>query len=293
MFSADTSPSVRARVLLVLGVAVAAISAAPILVRGIADADPMAIAFWRTLAVGLLLAPGLRRVSLGDALRIGIAGAALAAHFSVWFASIHQTTVMRSTVLVCTGPIWVGILEWGVLRTPPRARYWAGMAVAILGVLVMGLGEPPSGEAGLQGDLLAILGAIFVAVYLLLGRSVRARVSIGTYASAVCLSAAACLLPVLLVTGAPLVGFGWTSALLIAGLALGPQLLGHNGFNFALRWLPASIVSACTLLEPVGATLLAMVFYGEVPSVFAAVGALLSLAGVLLATLVAPESSET
>ena len=72
---------------------------------------------------------------------------------------------------------------------------------------------------------------------------------------------------------------------LLALLALGPQLLGHNGFNYALRYLPAAVTSAAMLLEPVGATLLAWLILGEQPSRLAARGLVVVVSGVLTATL--------
>ena len=78
-------------------------------------------------------------------------------------------------------------------------------------------------------------------------------------------------------------GFSTTTWLCIAGLVLGPQLIGHNGLNYALRWFPAATISALTLLEPLGATALAMVVLGEHPTGWTLFGAAISLVGVTLA----------
>ncbi|MEK0431279.1 MAG: hypothetical protein RL139_1083, partial [Gemmatimonadota bacterium] len=47
-----------------------------------------------------------------------------------------------------------------------------------------------------------------------------------------------------------------------AGIALGPMLLGHTGFNWSLRYVPAYVVSLVILGEPVGATILAALLPG-------------------------------
>ncbi|TNE88916.1 MAG: hypothetical protein EP330_12955 [Deltaproteobacteria bacterium] len=265
----------------VVAVALLAISAAGVLVRGAEEAHPLVVALWRTLAASVLLSPAIRRVSREDAVRIGFAGALLALHFGSWFGSLHLTTVLRSTVLVTLAPIWVGLLEWGVLRSPPPRRFWTGVGIALLGVALMA--SERGEEASLAGDALALVGGISGAGYFFLGKTVRARVGIGTYASLVCLAAAASLLPVVLVLDLPMGGFRTDTWLWIAALALGPQLLGHNGLNYALAYIPAARLTSLTLLEPVGAALLAWLLLGEQPAAAAALGGGLAVVGVLAA----------
>lgn len=266
-------------VVAVVAAAVLAISAAGVLVRG-ADAHPVAIALVRALSVGLLLLPTVRRPSRADALRIALSGMALAAHFVAWFASIHHTTILRSTVLVTLSPMFVGALEWVFFRQRPRMHFWLGVLVAAGGAAMM---VTDRGTPTPYGDGLALLGGAFAAVYLVIGRSVRQRVGIGAYASLVCLAAAACLFPVALVVDVTPDAWTTTTWLCLAGLVLGPQLIGHNGMNYALRYVPASTISALTLLEPVGATLLALALLGERPGGQALVGAAITLGGVYVA----------
>jgi drug/metabolite transporter (DMT)-like permease len=272
---------VPAHVYAVVLIALIAISSAGVLVRGAEEAHPLVVALWRTGAAAALLSPAIRRVSRADGLRIALAGALLAVHFGTWFGSLHLTTVLRSTVLVTLTPIWVGLLEWAVLKAPPARKFWFGVVAAIGGAALMGSGN--SVRASLLGDGLALLGGLTGAGYFFLGRTVRERVGIGTYASLVCLAAALSLVPVVAVLDAPVVGFSSTTWMFIAALALGPQLLGHNGINYALGYIPAARLTSVTLLEPVGAALLAWVFLGETPSVTAALGGLLAMAGILVA----------
>ena len=117
-----------------------------------------------------------------------------------------------------------------------------------------------------------------------IGRDVRQRVGIACYSALFSLAAAAALLPAAVLTNQPLTGFSTQSWMAIAGLALGPQLLGHNGFNYCLRFVRASIVSAMIFLEPFGAAILAAIFLREIPTAFEAVGRTVVVGGVLLAT---------
>ena len=274
--------TVPTHVVVVLGVAVLAISSAGVLVRGLPDVHPIAIALWRTAGASLLLAPALRRVSPRDAAGIAAAGFFLAIHFASWFASIHHTTILRSTVLVCSSPVWVGLLEWVFLRRAPAARYWLGLVVALIGVGTMGVVGGLDGGSML-GDALATLGGFCAALYLVIGRSVRSRVGIGSYACLVCLFAALTLAPGACLLDVPVLGWDGRAWLLIAALTAGPQLLGHNGFNYALKYVPASTVSAVTLLEPIGATALAALVYGELPSPLELLGGGVLIAGVAVA----------
>jgi drug/metabolite transporter (DMT)-like permease len=258
------------------------VSAAGVLVVAIDGAEPVAIALWRTTIVALLLAPAWLRAppSGADRLRVALAGVALAGHFWAWFEALQHTSVLRATLLVTLAPAWAGLIERVMFGVRPRARFWPGVGVALAGVAVMGGG---GGQAGRSGDALAVLGGVLGATYFVAGRRARANVGIASYAGAVCAMAALVLLAVSLATGTALAGWATRDWGLIAALALGPQLLGHNGFNWALRHWPAARVSAVTLLEPVGATLLAWAWLGQVPTAQSVAGGALVLLGVALA----------
>lgn len=283
----DPIPSqVRVQLVAVLTVAVLGISSSAVLVRGM-EAGPLAIAAWRCAFAAVLLSPALRsaerRPVPRDLAALGVAGVFLGLHFGTWFASIGHTTILRSTVLVAMVPVWTGVLEWSLLGVRPRRGFWAGIALALLGVALMGAGG--SGSAGWRGDLEASVAAVLWAVYLLIVRSVRARVDVGSLMAVVCAAASVSCFALAAASGEALVGFPAATWGLIGLATLGPQLLGHQGFAWAVRWLPAATVAAITLLEPVGATLLAALVLAEVPPVGAALGGGLVLAGVLLALL--------
>jgi drug/metabolite transporter (DMT)-like permease len=281
----------------VLVVAVCAVSTAAILVRLMPDVPPIAAAFWRTAIVAVILAPWClrwtrqphaagqtaRQVLAPQFLLIVLAGSLLAVHFWTWFASLHRTTVLRSTVLVCLTPVWTGLLEWRVVGQAPQPRFWVGMSVAILGVALMsGAGGP---DGAWLGDLLALVGGVLAGAYLLIGRVVRRKLDIAPYGTLLCAACALLLVPAAMTTNTPLTGFSTRSWLVLAAMALGPQLCGHIGFNYAVGFLPAAIVAATVLLEPVGAAALAAVLLDEIPAPADLVGAAGILLGVAIATL--------
>jgi drug/metabolite transporter (DMT)-like permease len=274
-----------------LAVGVAAISTSPILVR-VAAMPALALAFWRCLAGAVVLAPfaargpDRRRLHRADLARLAASGVFLAAHFALWNASLALTSVAAATTLVSCTPLFVG-LGSGFLGEPPDRRTWIGIVVATTGAVVIGLGDAAGSGPGpnpVLGDLLAFAGAAAIAVYLLLGRVVRRRLTLSAYAASVYGTAAAVLLPACLLTGASLGGYRAGSWLALAGVVVGPQLLGHTVFNGLLASVRASVVAVALLLEPVLATLLAWWLLDELPAALFWVGGPLTLAGVWLAT---------
>ena len=111
----------------------------------------------------------------------------------------------------------------------------------------------------------------------------RARVGASTWQAGVCLAATCVLAPAALLRGDALWGFSRQTALLLAGFVALPQMVGHQGLAYVVKYLSARQVAALTLLEPVGATALAALFFGEIPTRVACFGALLVTAGVFAA----------
>ena len=276
-------------------VGVVAISTSPILIR-LAAVPALALAFWRCLAGAAVLAPFARRgraggLARGDLALLGAAGMFLAAHFALWNASLALTSVGAATTLVSCTPLFVGIGARFLGEAPGR-RTWAGIALATVGAVVIGVsdalagpvaGAQATGASGLLGDVLAFAGAAAVAVYLLIGRVMRQRLPVSTYAASVYGTAAAVLLPACLLTGSSLGGYAAGSWLAVAGVVIGPQLLGHTVFNSLLTSVSATVVSVVLLIEPVGATALAWLLFHELPAAGFWVGAPLVLAGSWLA----------
>ncbi|MFL6225343.1 MAG: DMT family transporter [Actinomycetes bacterium] len=285
----------RTSTVLWMVVGVVAISTSPILIR-LAAVPALALAFWRCLAGAAVLAPFARRgraggLARGDLALLGMAGVFLAAHFALWNASLALTSVGAATTLVSCTPLFVGIGARFLGEAPGR-RTWAGIALATVGAVVIGVsdalagpvaGAQATGASGLLGDVLAFAGAAAVAVYLLIGRVMRQRLPVSTYAASVYGTAAAVLLPACLLTGSSLGGYAAGSWLAVAGVVIGPQLLGHTVFNSLLTSVSATVVSVVLLIEPVGATALAWLLFHELPAAGFWVGAPLVLAGSWLA----------
>jgi drug/metabolite transporter (DMT)-like permease len=254
-----------------LAVAVVAISTSAPLIAACA-APALAIAFWRTaLGSGATAAwvavrhrAEVRALTGAQWRRICWAGLLLAAHFATWVPSLRFTSVASSTALVATQPVWAALIARR--RGVRIARLaWVGIAVALLGVLVLTGVDFALTPRALIGDGLALAGAVLAALYVTVGEDVRATTSTATY-TAICYAAAAValLLPIA-VLGVPLVGFSARHWGLILAVTIGAQLLGHTVVNRVLATTSATVVSLAILFEMPGSTLIAAAWLGQVP----------------------------
>ena len=283
--------------LLVLIVAVLATTYAGPIVR-FAAAPALAIAFWRlvlVLPVTAALAWGAgrgerldRNVPLPSPLSLwlmALSGLLLALHFWSWIASLRYTSVASSVVLVSLKPVFAWGLAAAWLREhPTRMEAW-GIALAVVGASLIGLGDARLSLGALAGDVLALLGAVTGAGYYVIGRRVRQTVGIWRYATGVYVVAAAALALLALARRTPLVGFAGRDWAVFGAMAAGPMLIGHTGMNYALRHFRATTVNVAALGEPVGATLLAWTIPAihEVPRAMALGGGIFVLIGIGLA----------
>jgi drug/metabolite transporter (DMT)-like permease len=274
--------------LLVLGVA--AVSTSAPLIR-LADAPPLAVAFYRNAFAAAVLLPiavvghrgELRGLARRDGAALALAGALLAVHFAAWIPSVTLTTVAASTVLVTSQPVWAA--AGGRLLFGERIAGAAvtGIALSLAGALLISGFDFTLSTSAFVGDLLALLGGVTAAGYLLTGRRLRQRLSLPTYTAAVYTVCALLLLIAMVVVGTPITGYEPRVWLLFASMAAGPQILGHTVFNYLLRDVDAVVVAVAIMGEPVGASLLALAIFGEVPPISAILGGALVLAGIYVA----------
>ena len=276
------------QLLVVLGVA--AVSTAAVLVR-LADAPALALAFWRNALGAAVLIPFAlwrgRPLEPGQWRPLLAAGAVLAVHFALFIGSLSFTTVASSVVLVSASPVVVGLLSAVRRIDAPSGRKWVGIVVGMLGTVVVALADQQSSAAPapLLGNMMALGGAAAVALYWVIGRELRRTMPVAVYSGAVYGVAAAALFMACLITSTPLgIGASWpaTTWWAIAGLAVGPQLLGHTVFNAVLARVSAAGIALGTLMEPIGSAALAALLLGEFPTSGFYLGAPLVMFGVWL-----------
>lgn len=275
----------------VLSLGVFAISTGAIFAR-MAEAPPLVIAAYRVGLATLFLLPFTARRAVreiasldrSDILRGVASGVFLALHFATWISSLFYTSVASSVVIVNAIPLWTGLLSPLMTGDPFSPSLKKGLLLALPGAVIISWGDFALGWSALWGNFLALQGSFFAALYILLGRKVRPRISLGSYVTLNYGTAAVVLWIVVLAFGLPVAGYStgtWSAFFL---MALVPQLLGHSSYNWALRWLTGGTVALCLLGEPVGSSLLAALFLGEPITLVKVLGGGLILAGIYLAS---------
>ena len=274
---------------LALLVGVAAVSWAAPLIR-LAEAPALTIAALRLtfaaipfLVVAVLLRRSeLRALRRSDLAVLALAGLCLGAHFGFWVASVQDTSLVASTAIVATQPLFAGIGGWLLLGERLTRPLMFGIAIAAAGALLLAAGDFGEGTS-LRGDLFAAVGAAFVAAYFVAGRRARARLSNVSYAAIVNSVGACALLLTLTLSGGSTTGHGGEAYVFIVLLALVPQLIGHGSLTWALGSLPAVVVTVAALGEPVGAAAIGATLLDEPPTLLELIGAAVLLSGVYVA----------
>jgi drug/metabolite transporter (DMT)-like permease len=286
-----TMSDVSVRNALLLAMGVVAVSFSAVFIRE-AHAPALTIALYRNAIAAAMVLPvalvrrreelrGLKRGQV--AIAVG-SGALLAAHFATWIASLSYTTIAASVVLVTASPILVAAASARLFGERVGRTAFVGILVGLAGAAIVSGGDLFVLSArAFGGDLLAIAGAVAAGGYFVAGRRLRRDVSLLTYVALVYTTCALLLFPSALLAGAPLSGFPARTWGLFVLMALVPQMLGHTVFNYLLKDVSATVVAVSIMGEPVGSTLLALAFFGEVPPWTALAGGLLLLGGIYAA----------
>ena len=277
----------RPMAMIVLGVV--GISLSSIFVK-FSTAPAAVTAAWRLLWTVALMTPvvwgrgAVRRELLGVkwplAALSALSGLFLAIHFVLWFESLNRTSVASSTTIVCTEVIWVCLGYRLFLGGKIPGKALAAIGVTLLGSILIAFAD--SGSRGhLSGDILALLAAVAVAGYTLIGRVVRSRASTTVYTYLVYTACALVLVLTCAVQGEKLLGHGGSPIWAGLALAVFSTILGHSIFSWCLKYFSPAFVSASKLCEPVGAAALAALIFGQIPSAMQLLGGALILGGLV------------
>lgn len=298
------------RIALVLFTGLMAASTAAVFVRlgyaageGLSDIGlGIAMATLRLCFASMLLLPLWYRTRNEDrpqqgAYRFAIgAGFFLAIHFASWVPAFAFTSIAASTTIASSSPVWVALLLWLWRGEVPGRLTMIGIAVAIGGAIVLALGDSggdSSGSNPLLGNALALSAALGFSFYFLLGQEAQRRgLSTSRYVAVAYAVGALSLIGVPFIVEPHYGELPWMVFLYGLLLAMVPQLIGHTSFNWAVRWVTPTLVTVVILMEPIGASFLGFVFFGEVPGWMVLVGAVILLGGVGMAVAGRTESEE-
>ena len=271
-----------------LPVGIIAVSTASIFIK-LCDAPALIIATYRMVFASLMLIPfvGYQKIwegwSRSDIKWMILSGFFLSLHFAFWIASLKYTSVASSVVLVSTHPIFVGIGAWLFLKERLGLNLILGILFSFFGSGLISYGDMTFSREVFMGDGLALLGAMTASGYFLVGKRMRKNQDLLSYIFPVYSTAGLVLIILSLLFQKPFFGYSPSTYLFLFLLALIPQLIGHTTFNWALRYLPASMVSITILGEPIGSTLLAYFILGEKLTFLKVLGGVFIFAGILIA----------
>ncbi|MBO6783881.1 MAG: DMT family transporter [Alphaproteobacteria bacterium] len=273
----------------VLIAAMLSVAHAAIFVR-MADADPMVIAAYRMLIAAAVVLPvalyGARgeisRLTARDWKLLGFGSLLLALHFATWIEGVARTSIANSVVLVTLTPVWLALWSAIALRRPPGRATWLAVVLAVAGSAVMAWGSVRVGLGTLIGDALALAGGMFFAAFFLVAEDARRR--LGTLAFVALVYAGAALLLWIPVAGQGLTVTGFSGETWFALVAIGlvSQVVGHSGFNWAVRALSPMFLALVLLSEPVLSAGLGWLYFREGFGIETVIGGSLILGAIWL-----------
>ncbi|MEK4532796.1 DMT family transporter [Solibacillus sp. FSL W7-1472] len=280
-------PPIHPYIPIIIGVISVSLSA--IFVK-LSSADAGVIAFYRMLFSIMIMLPWflmkykneIKVLSKRDWIFSSIAGVFLSFHFILWFESLNYTSVASSTVLVTMQPLFAFIGTYLFFKEKITLQTFIAGGIAILGSVLISWGDFKISGTALYGDILALIACALITGYLLFGQDVRKRLSLVTYTMVVYSVSTVTLFFYIIVKGesfGPYPAIDWMWFIL---LAIIPNLLGHNLFNWVLKWTSTNVISIAILFEPVGAALLAMFIFNEYLTVSQIVGGLVVILGIML-----------
>jgi len=276
---------------LAIAAGVIAVSFSSLFVR-LSSAPPLITASYRLLFTFLLIAPysllkhrkELSSLMPRETGLAALSGLFLALHFATWFTSLSYTSIASSVVIVTLQPVFVVIGSWLLFRERISRISGVGGLLALAGSFIIGAGDFRLGMEAFYGDLLALLAAVFVSGYMIVGRKLRAKVALSAYTFVVYGSSALTLVIISSFYSLPFVSYPPTDWLIFLGLALICTVGGHTIFNWVIRYVSASTVAVCILGESLGAIIWGALFLKEYPGWRQIIGGGVIFAGLYLFT---------
>ncbi|MDD2925445.1 EamA family transporter [Rhodoferax sp.] len=236
---------------------------------------------WRQRGQGLAGAP-----LKGVAKWIGIAGACMAAYNLTFFAGVKATGVATGTALaIGSGPIWAGLLQTVVSRTPPPAAWWLGTLLAIAGAVLLVSGNGTGQHIDPLGVALCLLAGLSYATYTLISKKLVTQAAPALITLWTFTVAAAIAVPAAALVAGPFTSSatGWVVVVYLGLVTTG---VAYLLFSHALQHLSGATGVTLALAEPATAFVLAILVVGEQPQwgAFAGLGLLLTGLGFVLWT---------
>ncbi len=256
----------------------------------------LVIVFIRLWLMSLALAPllwtryrrELMRVTLRQWLLSAIAGFWLSINLLMLFMALEYTSVLMTSVIRRTSPIWIVLPEILIFGVIFSRRFWLSLAATMIGVALVAAGGLSAIEAGsdpLLGAAIALFGSLCFGIYLLIGRRLNNVLPPLLYSFAVFFSAALVTSVFVGLTGTPVTGYPLNSYLWSIVVAILAQAMGHISMNLGLQHYTATAIAIVLQVGVVVSAVFALFFFGEIPSPLQIAGSALVVYGVVIATM--------
>ena len=279
-------------------IATLAVSGASIFIR-FCDSSALTIAFWRIFLVVLLLTPLLifpdvrkqfkNAISKEQIKFFILAGFFLSLHFFSWIQSLQYTTVAASVIVVNSSPLWVTFLSFVFFRETINRFQVIGLILSFIGVILIALLNTPLElfSTFQEGVILALFGGVAVAFYFIIGKRMRSifKVSNIPYTYFVNGFCAFFLFVYSILFSENVFDFPESDLYWFFALAIGPSLLGHALYTYAMKRLSSQAVSLTVLGEAIGASILSFIFLSEILTVPTIIGGVFIGVGIIVAVL--------
>lgn len=283
---------------LIVLLGVMGVSLSPIFVR-FSTAPSMVLVLYRVTLAALLLTPCIlwrhraevKAMKRNALLLCLLAGVFLGLHFTCYFESLRRTAIAPAAVLVNTEAIFVTVGTVLFMKARLSGKAWFAVALTFAGSVIVAMADAGSGGGALLGNLLALAGAMFGAVYTMLGTACRrGGVSTMVYSWFLYGSAALTVLVFVLASGTAPLGYEPVNLLTTLGMAVCCTIGGHSVYSWGLKFLPASFVASAKMMEPVFASVWALLLFREVPGPLVILGGAVVILGIALYSRIADEA---
>ncbi len=282
------------KLLIVFGVFL--VSFAAIFVKKLDDINPPVIAMYRLGIAGLILFPvGMFqkdrvKLKISDFSIIFLAGLLISLHYLSWFTSLRYTSVTSSTLIICTEPLVALLFGFILYREKLSVIQFLLLLLALFGVSIVALGDLYLSKGAvigdvpkdaIIGDVLTFIAVVFFVIYLFIGQNMVKKHSFILYTSVLFINAGIILLIYNIIMGYNLTSFSVTEWFYLILMAIIPNA-GQVIFNYSLRYVNSSLIATSILLEPIFATILAVIILRDNIFLYQILGGIIIIVSVLV-----------
>ena len=276
------------KITILLFIALLSVSTSPIVAKSLIGVPAISISFWRMFIGSFLLwvyssynNQG-RMKDKSNYYRTIIAGLLLGIHFALFFGSIKLTLISNATFLGTLAPLFTLLLELIVLKRKFRYQITLGLLFSFIGAIIIFGNNFDLSQKYTFGNFLAIMCSLCLALSFMIAEKVRQTENTVVYTRMLYLSASFTLLLIAFFTNTSLFGFSNYEYFGLIFLGIVPTIIGHNAIYYSVKYVSPTVVSAFPLGEPVIATILASIIFGEIILFNIYVGGLMTLIGLMI-----------